>query len=1078
MARIAWVARFAWVGLLVAASCVRSLPDIPVNANGVTVAGRVVERDVASGQLVPVEGVRVVVAGSGIAGRSNAEGQFEIPSLPLGSIRLVFSRAVPGRDAVMVKVLGGLFGRVDGERLFVGEVEIRDPGTLYGTVSLADAPDPALAEGTLVAVAETAFRAVVDQRGGYSLARLPEGGTFDVVAFRSGYAPARVRGVSVLANAALELSPMILEGAGADTRRTVRGIARFAEQTSGNTGIAVTCQSETSSLAAPSMAATADDGAYTLDLPFGLYRCTFTHPSAQPVRLEGVAVLREGVIGLPEVSLALIDGSAIADLDGDGIPDDVDDDRDGDGTPNTADVAPDDPDQALDTDRDGIGDALDLDDDGDGLADAEERSLGRDGDLTDPLRPDTDGDGTVDGRDVCPAIADPDQLDSDGDGRGDACAVISGEPPRTPVMVRGFTPLRVGVGLPVTLRGSGFDPSPRNNVVTFGDGVLAQATASTPGRLTVLVPVGAATGPLSVYNGRSVATSTDTLVIVPAPVIIGFAPSTVAVGQTVVISGRGLSGARVFVASMEAGVILATDTRVEISAPPLAPGAWPVELRAEGGIARAGLPLTILGDARITSLIPQVAGRGQLLRITGTGLLGAPGDLIEVEFTGAAMRATPVSARIDEIRAVIPDDAQTGPVTVHLGSATVTSGAPLTIDGNLATIRGMDPYLALPGEDVTLSGDNFAAVTAVRLAGALVPHSTVSNNTITFVVPPNARAGTITVESLLGGRTVTSTAPEGLSLLKLITERSTTFPSIDGMVFDPTREVLYVGTRAFGGLVFDLPDLTISATVTVAPTTTLLMAAISSDGRFAVGLDGAGRARITRLPTFEQYECAIPNTSVRWATFSADGRSLFVASTAELWYADLDRPSVPCRLVHTFTGNIQDGLATDTSRQMLLGGSVYYLIDADPMSPTFGQQVGPREANATSLTQTFWSPAVGGHISGEVPGGAVWLVGLGGDEEITPFGMTLPRRMNAPPHSPYGLKQTLDRRWAVAVVTNGATGFVVLDLATARGRTVETPRRVYYMAAGGPTPRIATLQFGGPQGFTISLYAIEAAPLP
>ena len=89
------------------------------------------------------------------------------------------------------------------------------------------------------------------------------------------------------------------------------------------------------------------------------------------------------------------------DDDNDGLNDDVEGaegtgtdsrryDTDGDGASDGADAFPLDPAEWTDTDSDGIGDNADTDDDGDGLNDDAE---GSEGTGTDPLNPDTDGDG-------------------------------------------------------------------------------------------------------------------------------------------------------------------------------------------------------------------------------------------------------------------------------------------------------------------------------------------------------------------------------------------------------------------------------------------------------------------------------------------------------------------------------------------------------------------------------------------------------------------------------------------------------------------------------------------------------------
>ena len=76
---------------------------------------------------------------------------------------------------------------------------------------------------------------------------------------------------------------------------------------------------------------------------------------------------------------------------GDGCGDNSDNDIDNDGIANASDAFPFDANETLDNDLDGIGNNADTDDDNDGVVDLLEIANG-----TDPLNPDTDGDGAID----------------------------------------------------------------------------------------------------------------------------------------------------------------------------------------------------------------------------------------------------------------------------------------------------------------------------------------------------------------------------------------------------------------------------------------------------------------------------------------------------------------------------------------------------------------------------------------------------------------------------------------------------------------------------------------------------------
>jgi hypothetical protein len=92
------------------------------------------------------------------------------------------------------------------------------------------------------------------------------------------------------------------------------------------------------------------------------------------------------------------DCGAPSDLDGDSIPDCVDEDDDGDNVPDGLDAFPTNAGESVDTDSDGIGNNADLDDDSDGI---------------------------VDSIDNCVLIANPIQEDCNGNGNGDACELAA-----------------------------------------------------------------------------------------------------------------------------------------------------------------------------------------------------------------------------------------------------------------------------------------------------------------------------------------------------------------------------------------------------------------------------------------------------------------------------------------------------------------------------------------------------------------------------------------------------------------------------------------------------------------------------
>ena len=129
--------------------------------------------------------------------------------------------------------------------------------------------------------------------------------------------------------------------------------------------------------------------------------------------------------GHADSSAATVTITVGADLDGDGILDDVDTDDDGDGVPDTQDAFPRDKNESVDTDGDGTGNNADADDDGDGVADAQDafpldknETVDTDGDgVGNNADTDDDNDGVADAQDAFP-LDNFESVDTDGDGTG------------------------------------------------------------------------------------------------------------------------------------------------------------------------------------------------------------------------------------------------------------------------------------------------------------------------------------------------------------------------------------------------------------------------------------------------------------------------------------------------------------------------------------------------------------------------------------------------------------------------------------------------------------------------------------
>lgn len=113
----------------------------------------------------------------------------------------------------------------------------------------------------------------------------------------------------------------------------------------------------------------------------------------------------------------------------------------------------------------------------------------------------------------------------------------------------------------------------------------------------------------------------------------------------------------------------------------------------------------------ITALTPATGRAGEAITISGTGF-GTTPSLNTVSFKSA--NATPVDALVTEasattLKVTIPQGAQTGVVTVKVGSKTATSPQPFTLDTSLGlpALVSLNPTNGFVNTEITITGTNF-----------------------------------------------------------------------------------------------------------------------------------------------------------------------------------------------------------------------------------------------------------------------------------------------------------------------------------------------------------------------------------
>jgi hypothetical protein len=151
----------------------------------------------------------------------------------------------------------------------------------------------------------------------------------------------------------------------------------------------------------------------------------------------------------------------------------------------------------------------------------------------------------------------------------------------------------------------------------------------------------------------------------------------------------------------------------------------------------------------IDSFTPTVGPVGTTVDILGANFTNAT----NVTFNGT--NAAYSVASDSKIHAFVPPGATTGPISVMTPSGTATSTSRFTVIPP-PTISGFAPAAGPVGTTVSITGQNLTTATSVTFNGAAARFTAVSPTLITTSVPSGTMSGAISVTTLGGTATTTS----------------------------------------------------------------------------------------------------------------------------------------------------------------------------------------------------------------------------------------------------------------------------------------------------------------------------------
>ena len=299
-----------------------------------------------------------------------------------------------------------------------------------------------------------------------------------------------------------------------------------------------------------------------------------------------------------------------------------------------------------------------------------------------------------------------------------------------PPTVSSFTPASGTVGTLVTVAGSNLDSVTSASLNGQDVGTLTHVNAT---QLKLTIPAGASTGKIAATNSAGSGQSSSDYKVTPK--ITGYSPSDgAAAGAAVTITGTSLAGATLKFNGVTAPVESGSDDSTINTHVPATATTGAVSATTPGG-ATNGPTFKVL--PAIASLAPDNGPVGTSVTVTGTTFVGVS----SVKFNGVA--ATFSTTNATTIKATVPVNATTGPLTVTTPGGTAASPASFSVG---AKVTSISPTSGPTGVRVAITGSGFHGTPTVTFNGLTSPSVTdVTPTSLEAVVPDGATTGLVQV---------------------------------------------------------------------------------------------------------------------------------------------------------------------------------------------------------------------------------------------------------------------------------------------------------------------------------------------